>query len=187
MFEKTETAKQISNPVLRAAFVAQIAHWGQKRRGTGEDFIAHPARVATAVALHNPTDEAAVCAAWLHDVVEDTPVTLEDITELFGEEIAELVGHLTNKSKEHSDVRRDRKALDRERLKGVSPTVKTIKMLDRLDNIRDCGPLSVGFIRKYCHESRLLAEVLADADPDLAERLLRAIDEREGALSSGDA
>ncbi len=187
MFEKTETAKRIPNPVLRAAFVARIAHWGQKRRGTGEDFVAHPARVASAVMLYNPTDEAAVCAAWLHDVVEDTPVTQEDIAELFGEEVAELVGHLTNRSKEHSDVREDRKALDRERLKSVPPIVKTIKMLDRMDNIRDCGLLSAGFIRKYCHESRLLVEVLADGDPDLAGRLLRAIDEREAEAGESGA
>ena len=179
MFQAREAAARIANPVLRAAFVAKIAHDGQKRRGTGEDYISHPARVASAVTLYDPADETAVCAAWLHDVIEDTPVTREDIEELFGEAVAAVVDALTNDGPREDQTREDRKALDRERLRGAPEKVKIIKMLDRLDNIRDCGRLKPSFIQKYCRESRLLGEVLAEADAQLAEDLFKAIDERE--------
>ena len=179
MFPAKEAASRISNPILRAAFVAQTAHEGQKRRGTGEDYISHPSRVAAAATLYDPTDEAAVCAAWLHDVVEDTPVTLEDINELFGDTVATIVDGLTNDGPREDQTREERKALDRKRLKGAPERVKIIKMLDRLDNIRDCGSLKPSFVQKYCRESRLLGEVLADADERLARNLFTAIDERE--------
>ena len=132
-----------------------------------------------AVTLYDPTDEAAVCAAWLHDVVEDTPVTLEEIDELFGETVATLVHGMTNDARREGETRGERKLRDRARLEEAPKKVKIIKMLDRLDNIRDCGRLRPNFIRKYCRESRLLGEVLADADETLAEELFAAIKIRE--------
>ena len=84
---------------LKSVFhFANLAHKGQKRKYTGEDYIVHPISVARLVEKHGGSlDQQA--AALLHDVVEDTSHTLADINALFGHDIAELVRWLTDTSK----------------------------------------------------------------------------------------
>jgi (p)ppGpp synthase/HD superfamily hydrolase len=65
-----------------------------------------------------------IAAAWLHDVVEDTPVTLEDLHSEFGEGIAELVEALTDISRPEDGNRRKRKAIDREHLAHAQKTLR---------------------------------------------------------------
>ena len=78
--------------IERAADFAKTAHESidQRRKYTNEPYIVHPAKVAEIVS--NVTDdENMICAAWLHDVVEDTPVTLADVRDKFGDDVAHLV------------------------------------------------------------------------------------------------
>lgn len=82
--------------VSRAYRVAEAAHASQKR-STGEPYITHPLAVAGILACHN-LDAPTIAAALLHDVVEDTPVTLDDIREQFGDEIANMVDAVTKLS-----------------------------------------------------------------------------------------
>ena len=77
--------------------VAAISHIAQKRK-SGEPYIIHPIEVATIISSWE-LDCATICGALLHDVVEDTAVTLEDITQIFGVEIAELVDSVTKLDK----------------------------------------------------------------------------------------
>lgn len=87
----------MSNVIERARIFASKAHEGQFRKYTGEPYVHRPESVANTVAAIN-TDETMVAAAWLHDVVEDAPFTIEDIRFEFGAEIAELVDELTDKT-----------------------------------------------------------------------------------------
>ena len=79
--------------ILRAYNFAKEYHEGQKRL-SGEDYIIHPLNVAYILADLN-MDDATICAALLHDVVEDTEATNEDIKNKFGDEIAEMVEGVT--------------------------------------------------------------------------------------------
>ncbi len=116
-----------------------------------------------------------VAAALLHDVVEDTPYTLDDVSAAFGSEVAGLVGELTKASKGSQASRRERKRQDRERLAQVSDEAKIIKLLDRIDNLQDMGDAPKAFRDKYCEESRLLVEAIGEVDPELRAELLDTV------------
>ena len=80
--------EQVST-IKRAYFYAEQAHYGQARR-TGEPYVTHPLAVATVLARMH-MDHESIMAALLHDVIEDTGVSKEDIRTQFGEEVADLV------------------------------------------------------------------------------------------------
>lgn len=75
-------------------------------------------------------------AAWLHDSVEDTPITLKDIEDEFGKEIAELVHSLTDSNEIKDLSLSERKAKQAERVKNENDSVKRIKLADQTSNIR---------------------------------------------------
>lgn len=79
------------NLILKAAAFARQAHADQRRKYNDRPYIQHPARVAGRVAAHPQVTEAMVAAAFLHDVVEDTPHTLDEVSAEFGPEVARLV------------------------------------------------------------------------------------------------
>lgn len=85
------------NKVSLAYQVAGFAHFDQKRK-SGEPYIIHPIEVATIIAEWD-LDCVTICSSLLHDVVEDTSVTKEDIAQIFGSEIAELVDSVTKLEK----------------------------------------------------------------------------------------
>ncbi|MEG1188553.1 MAG: HD domain-containing protein, partial [Bacteroidales bacterium] len=80
--------------IQRAFHFANEAHKGIKRR-SGEPYILHPLAVARIVCREMGLGSTSICAALLHDVVEDTDYTEEDIESLFGKKIAQIVGGLT--------------------------------------------------------------------------------------------
>src|SRR5262245_34823746 len=114
----------------RAYEVAQSAHSGQ-RRDEGAPYIVHPVRVAVSLAdelgLNSPK---LICSALLHDVIEDSDVTREDIARMFDEEIAEIVWLLTKLE----DVSLTEYLA---RIEAASHTgAPIVKLCDRLDNLR---------------------------------------------------
>ena len=117
------------------AFAAE-AHKDQKRK-SGEPYIIHPIAVARIVAEEFELGANPVIAAFLHDVVEDTPVTIDDIRRRFGDDVAFLVGVVTKKKKEKYDLS---KQVDnfRQILASVQFDVRAIliKLADRLHNMR---------------------------------------------------
>ncbi len=122
---------------LRAAFeFAREAHSPQKRK-SGEPYIIHPVNVARIVAEELELGVDPVIAAFLHDVVEDTSYTIEDIKERFGEDVAFLVGVVT---KEKKDKYIQSKQVDnfRQILASMQYDVRAllIKLADRLHNMR---------------------------------------------------
>jgi len=102
--------------VMKAQQVAADAHKGQKRKHSNDPYLIHPMRVARRVMTRPDATPEMVAAAWLHDVVEDTPVTLDEIGKEFGSEIAQLVRELTNASEGSRAPRKERKAMDRAKL-----------------------------------------------------------------------
>ena len=151
--------------INKARKFAEAAHSSidQRRKYTDDPYIIHPASVAKLVS--SVTDNVAmICAAWLHDVVEDTPVTLDEIRSEFGDEIAELVSDLTDVSRPEDGNRKVRKAIDREHTRLASPEAKTVKLADLIDNSRSIIEHSPGFARVYMEEKKLLLEVLREGD-----------------------
>jgi len=144
---------------------ASIDH---KRKYTGEPYITHPAAVVELV-RGVPHTEAMICAAWLHDTVEDTPCTLGEIERVFGFEVAALVEMLTDVSKPSDGKRAVRKAIDREHTAKASPQAKTIKLADLIDNTRSIVERDPSFAKVYLAEKALLLEVLRDGDATLWE------------------
>ena len=93
-----ESAEDLQR-IKKAFFFAAEAHEGQLRN-TGEPYITHPVAVANIVAEELELDANTVIAAFLHDVVEDTPHTVEDIRSMFGDDVAFLVDVVTKRKKE---------------------------------------------------------------------------------------
>ncbi|MGM0541882.1 MAG: HD domain-containing protein, partial [Pseudomonadota bacterium] len=90
------TAKQVAG--IQAAYeFGKLAHQGQTRK-SGEDYIWHPIAVAEILA-EIQLDQESLIAAILHDVVEDTPYSKQDITDRFGESVAEIVDGVTKLGK----------------------------------------------------------------------------------------
>jgi len=165
--------------ILKAAAFARQAHDGQRRKYNARAYIQHPARVAGRVAVHPDATEVMVAAAFLHDVVEDTPHTLDEVVAEFGPEVGRLVADLTNPSKGVKAPRHERKQIDRTHLATVSREARIIKLLDRIDNLQELAYAPIGFRRTYCEESRLLADVIGEADPELKAELLDCIERLE--------
>lgn len=148
----------------------------QRRKYTDDPYIVHPASVVQLVRTVPHTVEM-LCAAWLHDVVEDTPVTLTEIEVEFGPQIAALVEQLTDVSKPTDGNRKARKGIDRAHTAIASPAAKTIKLADLIDNSKSILAHDPEFARVYLAEKELLLEVLKDGDNTLwnrANEILRA-------------
>lgn len=137
-----------------------------RRKYTGDPYITHPAAVVEIV-RKVPHTEAMLAAAWLHDTVEDTPVTLAEIEQKFGAEVAALVEHLTDISTLADGNREKRKAIDRAHTAMGSPEAKTIKLADLIDNTHSIVAHDLVFARVYLAEKALLLEVLREGDTTL--------------------
>ena len=136
--KKKEVSKKVDTKLIMKAFnLANEKHKDQKR-GSGEPYIIHPLQVAYTVATIG-LDSNAICAALLHDVVEDTDVTNEDIAREFGQEIADMVAGVTKLSTiqfasvEETQVENYRKMF---LAMGKDIRVILIKLADRLHNMR---------------------------------------------------
>ena len=122
----------------RAILFAVKAHAGTERRGKGFPYIVHPMEAMEIVATITP-DQELLAAAALHDTVEDTNVTIEDIRAEFGERIANLVAaesdvFIEGKSEEETWHARKQAAMDR--LAAAPHDAKIVAMGDKLSNMR---------------------------------------------------
>lgn len=132
--------------------------------------------------------EEMIAAAWLHDTVEDTSVTIEQIKENFGAKVAELVWMLTDISRPEDGNRAQRKAIDRKHIANASAEAQTIKLADLIDNTESIVQHDIGFAKIYISEKIKLLGELLKGDDALWERAfkqamnaMRTIRESEGA------
>jgi (p)ppGpp synthase/HD superfamily hydrolase len=155
--------------VRKAQVYAMAAHAavGQRRKYTNEPYIVHPAEVAKIVAGVPGSTPDMVAAAWLHDVVEDTGCTFNDIHMGFGIDIATLVQWLTDVSKPEDGPRWYRKKMDREHTAAAPAEAQTIKLADLISNTKSIMAHDPKFAKVYLEEKRLLLDVMTRGDAGL--------------------
>ena len=151
--------------VLRAFDVGAQAHEGQTRK-TGEPYILHPVAVAEILARMR-MDHDSVVAAVLHDTIEDTPLTKQEITDQFGESVANLVDGVTKLDKMKFRTRTEADAESfRKLMLAMSRDLRVIfiKLADRLHNMRTLGGMEIKSRRRIARET-------LDIYAPIAERL----------------
>jgi (p)ppGpp synthase/HD superfamily hydrolase len=121
--------------VARACEFAALRHVQQRRKGiAGEPYINHLAEVATLLAdATDGSDAALVAAAFLHDTLEDTPTTYDELAGLFGPDVAHLVSEVTD---DKSLPKAERKRLQITMTPSKSVRARLIKIADKTSNVR---------------------------------------------------
>jgi (p)ppGpp synthase/HD superfamily hydrolase len=159
-----------AHTIVTAASVAEVEHRkvGQVRKYTGEPYIVHPNEVARIVASVT-NDSAVIAASFLHDTLEDTEYTGEELYFKFGKDIHDLVVEMTKVTTEADGNRKALKAIEHARLATVSQRAKTIKLADLISNSRTIILYDPEFAKVYMDEFRNLLGVLEEGDPVLLE------------------
>ena len=124
------------NKILQAAAFAAQKHAGQRRKGgDAEPYINHPLDVANLLAnVGRIDDPEVIMAGLLHDTIEDTNTTAEELMELFGERTVSMVLEVTD---DKSLPKKERKRLQIEHAPHLSPGAKAVKLADKISNIKD--------------------------------------------------
>lgn len=152
---------------------ATTLHAGQVRKYTGEPYINHPEEVVSILMATDLADDVgAIAAAWLHDVLEDCDITIEDLRKGFPSRVCDLVEELTDKKTEGN--RATRKAARAVELGNASPEAQSIKCADLLSNLNSIRVYDAGFWKVYRAEALEL-----NARMQRANHLLRRVLELE--------
>lgn len=140
----------------RAIVFAVNAHAGTERRGKGYPYIVHPLE-AVAIVATMTSDQELLAAAALHDTVEDTSVTVEELRAVFGERVAQLVAAETDSTEEGEEWISRKKAGIR-RLLNADRDVKIVALGDKLSNMR-------AIARDYAEQGDALWALFHASDP----------------------
>ena len=171
-FKDIYTEEEESMDVIqKAEQFAQEAHKNHQRKYTGDPYYVHLDEVRNIVKQAGGTIEQQA-AALLHDTVEDTSVTPVDVTREFGPKIAKLVVELTDVSKPEDGNRKTRKAIDRDKLAGVSAEAQTVKYADLISNGRDIGKNDPKFAKVYHAEKADLLRVMTKGNQNLRKQAI---------------
>src|SRR5277367_2598653 len=138
-----DSAVEIDRARVQDAFVFACEHHADQRRRSGEEFIVHPVGVARICASMR-LDTETLCAALLHDTVEDTSASLEEVAARFGEDVASLVDGVTKLTEITFSSRDEAQAENyRKMIVAMASDVRVIliKLADRLHNMRTIGAL----------------------------------------------
>ncbi|KAH3762058.1 adenosine kinase 2 [Pelomyxa schiedti] len=136
-------------PVMKALAFATEKHKNQKRLASGEPYISHPVGVANVLTEAGVEDPTVLMAAFLHDTVEDTGTTPEEIEAEFGPAVREIVMEVTDNK---SLPKRKRKELQIEHALHISNSAKLIKLADKIHNLESlaqCSPWPADIMRGY--------------------------------------
>lgn len=170
------------NKIEQAMLYAAKAHSGQTRKSRTTPYILHPCEAA-AIAATITDDPDIISAVLLHDTVEDTDVTLDDIRREFGDRVADIVAGDTEETDE--DLPRDQTWLKRKQsslefLKNSSHDIKIMWLSDKLSNMRS-------FCLMYSREGDAMWEHFNQKDKKIQEWYYRSISEYLSELSDTDA
>jgi (p)ppGpp synthase/HD superfamily hydrolase len=140
--------------VIKALQFATEKHSGQKRRISGDDYISHPVKVSYLLATYKRSkkQDDLIVAALLHDTLEDTDTTFDEIYNIFGPLVASLVLELTSDEDEIKIVGKNNYL--KSKMSGMSSWGLTLKLVDRLANISDHPT------QNYCNQTLELLEFL---------------------------
>ncbi len=158
----------VDESVLNRAYVYAMQKHGSQMRASGDPYFSHPVEVA-GILTNYKLDSASIITALLHDVIEDTDATLEDLTRLFGDEVARLVDGVTKlaKIKLAADGTTREAENFRRLVLAMSNDIRVllVKLADRLHNMR-----TLHFIKKPEKRRRIALETMEIYAP-LAERI----------------
>lgn len=136
--KRKEHSRRVDQKLIQKAYKYAVEHHGDQRRKSGEPYIIHPINVAYILADIG-LDESTICAALLHDVVEDTDATENDIKREFGEEISDMVAGVTKLGNIAFATVEEQQVEDYRKMflaMGKDIRVIIIKLADRLHNMR---------------------------------------------------
>ncbi len=136
--KKKETSRRVDTKLIMKAYNYAVEHHGDQKRRSGEPYIIHPLNVAYILAGVG-LDEATICAALLHDVVEDTDATDADLRTDFGDEIADMVAGVTKLEAMQFTTVEEQQVEDYRKMflaMGKDIRVIILKIADRLHNMR---------------------------------------------------
>jgi (p)ppGpp synthase/HD superfamily hydrolase len=142
--------------ILRALAFAQKAHDGQIRKFSKEPYVNHPIHVYMLVGKYKTSKNQKLLAisSLLHDTVEDTSVTLLDIANNFGYQVAGIVEELTSDKQLSDELGKSSYLL--QKILAMSNYALVIKLCDRLSNCSDLSSSSLDFRQKYIKETKYL-------------------------------
>ncbi len=150
--------------IILANVMAAWKHRNQVRKYTGEPYVVHCIEVAQI--LHKVKARAnVIIAGLLHDTIEDTDMTAEEIAHYFGDEVARLVLEVTDVSKPEDGNREFRKAIDRDHIAKASRDGQLIKLADLISNTKSIVARDPGFAEIYLAEKRKLLAVMDNTLP----------------------
>ncbi|MCA1493757.1 RelA/SpoT family protein [Sinorhizobium alkalisoli] len=145
LVERVQSYKpDVNEALLNKAYVYAMQKHGQQKRASGDPYISHPLEVA-AILTEMHLDESTIAVALLHDTIEDTTATRQEIDELFGEDIGALVEGLTKIKKLDLVTKKAKQAENlRKLLLAISDDVRVllVKLADRLHNMRTLDHMS---------------------------------------------
>ncbi len=144
--------------IIKAYEYAQEKHLGQMRKFSGLPYFSHPKAVARIIE-ELTADETMIITSLLHDVVEDTNTTIEDIKELFGNKVSSLVKELTSRSLKNGERKSD---YLKNKMANMSSQALTIKLADRFHNVKylEEDNVHLSFVTKYYKETRVIMKFL---------------------------
>jgi hypothetical protein len=156
--------------------ISAHARINQLRKYTFQPYDVHLKAVAELVAMVTD-DQEMIAAAWLHDTVEDTPATFEDIEREFGHGVCRLVMDLTDISRPNDGNRLLRKEIDRDHTALASSRAKTIKLADLIDNCLDICRHDPKFGALFLQEMVDLLTVLHEGNQRLYRKAQRTVEQ----------
>jgi (p)ppGpp synthase/HD superfamily hydrolase len=166
-FLRKERVSPMDSFVEKARELAKEKHKDQKRKYTGEPYFNHCEEVANILRTESANykdSKLAIAAAYLHDVLEDTETTFEELVSKVGYEVANLVREVTDVSKPSDGNRKIRKEKDRLHLAEASAAGQSIKLADLMSNSRSIVEHDKDFAKVYLAEKQKLLEVLIHGD-----------------------
>lgn len=170
-----------------ALMLAVKAHGQQRRKYTGEPYVVHPIAVSKIIETIDHTPEM-IAAALLHDVVEDTYVTLQDIKNQFGSTVAHYVHYCTEVSEKKDGNRAFRKKMDADHFALGPAESQTIKIADLIHNSETIIQYDQKFFHSaFKHEKQYMLSVLTKANPTLVSKAKQILTEAWEPISGNSA
>ncbi len=152
--------------IFKAWRLATMAHATQTRKYNGDRYIVHLAEVAALTNIFTDGDVDAICAAWLHDIVEDQGYPLSKINDDFGDTVALYVDFLTEKRPEGYN-RKQRHILYNEQLGNAPEAVQCVKAADIISNVGSIAKNDPKFAVSYIPEKQATLNVLTKLSPSV--------------------
>lgn len=159
----------------RAAAFAGELHKGQHRKGTGAPYIIHPTAVYKLLKKFGIKDRSLLVAAFLHDTLEDTPISYNELKKEFGKYVADLVKEVTSIKKDLEKLGKEDYLIDK--MNKMSDPALIIKLTDRLHNLQDITAMPGMSIEKLKSNTKYIINKLKEKRKlnSIHRKIIRAI------------